>query len=671
MKMIKCIILIITTLIIVKGEQCYAQDTTYTEAFKSLPDTTQLRILIEHSDLCEVNDMLYYVEKALVIGKRVYDKNPKSGHAFYYAAAYNNKGFYYDQVGNIEQSVKSYLKSLEIREEINDSLGMAESYNNLAYMFQHQRDKATAIRYYDKSWKIFEAYKDTTGLLNVCINKGFVYYQEQKYDSAQFFFEHGKELAIATDDMGALGFALNNLAAIYYKQGDYQKTEEAYLESLALREQVGRRNEITRSHHNIGRFYMERGDMKKSLKHAQISYQLSKEEGSPDLLSDASLLLSDIYYEKKEFKKSHDYLIIHNQMKDSILSDETQKSAVKQQIEYEYEKQKLVDDAEYEKQLAISAEQKKQQQVITYAVAGGLILVIIFSVIIFKRLQVTKQQKLIIENQKVEVEIAHHQLAEKNTEILDSITYAKRIQEAILPSIDSVKELLPNSFILYKPKDIVAGDFYWMDQREGNVLFAVADCTGHGVPGAMVSVVCHNAIDRVIRDYNLLDPGKILDKTRELIVEQFDKSENVKTVAMKNIRDGMDIALCVLNTKTNELEYAGANNPLWFLKKGTDVIEEVKANKQSIGKVDNPQKYKTHRVQLNKGDSIYVFSDGFADQFGGEKGKKFKYRPFKELLVSVSKEPMENQLNTINNHFETWRGDLEQVDDVCVIGVRI
>ena len=251
---------------------------------------------------------------------------------------------------------------------------------------------------------------------------------------------------------------------------------------------------------------------------------------------------------------------------------------------------------------------------------------------------------------------------ERNTEILDSINYAKRIQAAILPTYKIVKEYLENSFVLYKPKDIVAGDFYWIEHRDNKILFAAADCTGHGVPGAMISVICNNGLNRAVREFGLTEPGKILDKTREIIIQEFEKSE-------EEVRDGMDIALCSLEGK--KLRYAGANNSLWIARKGAEEILEIRADKQPIGKYETQIPYTTHDIDLEAGDTIYIFSDGYADQFGGAKGKKFKAANFKKLLISVQNESMERQREIIDETFENWKGSIEQLDDVCVIGVRI
>jgi serine phosphatase RsbU (regulator of sigma subunit)/Tfp pilus assembly protein PilF len=587
------------------------------------------------------------------------------------ANSLNNIGAIYRVQGDIPKALEYYHKSLKIQEEIGSKRGIASSLVNIGYVYNHQGESTKAIEYYHKSLKIQEELGDKRGLAYSLNNIGTIYEtQNDKPKALEYFNEALLLQEELGDDMG-IAYSLGNIGGVYQKQGDYDKAIKYYNKSLKIQTESGDKDGVAASLRNIGYIKLAMGNISEAQDYTERSLLLAKEIGYPENIKRTAFLLSKIYANQNKGMKALEMHKLYLTMRDSINNEATQKATVKQQAKYKYEKQKTIDDKEHEKQLAISAEQEKKQRVIIYAVIGGLILVILFSIIIYNRLQITRKQKLIIEDQKVEVEIAHYQLEEKNTEILDSITYAKRIQDAILPADELVKELLPNSFILYKPKDIVAGDFYWMEQQGDHVLFAAADCTGHGVPGAMVSVVCHNAMNRVVKEFRLTKPGEILDKTRELIINQLNKAENSEPISMNNIRDGMDIALCVLNTKTNQLHYAGAHNPLWILRNGDEEIEETKADKQPIGKVDNPQDYETHQVQLNEGDSIYIFSDGFADQFGGEKGKKLKYKPFKQLLVSLKDETMENQLEILESKFETWKGNLEQVDDVCIIGVKI
>ena len=281
------------------------------------------------------------------------------------------------------------------------------------------------------------------------------------------------------------------------------------------------------------------------------------------------------------------------------------------------------------------------------------------------------EQKKEAEKQREEAEHQKEIVEEKQKEITDSITYAKRIQDAILPSKELINKALPNSFVMYRPKDIVAGDFYWLEPlSDDEVIFAAADCTGHGVPGAMVSVVCNNALNRTVREFGIKNPALLLDKTRELVVEQFEQRVSlIKDASGHTIKDGMDIAVCKLNKKSKVLEYAGANNPLWLIRDGE--LIETKGNKQPVGKFDPSSPFTSHEFKVQAEDAIYIFSDGYADQFGGEKGKKFKSSSLKKLLLSIHKLPLDKQLEELEKNFDDWKGSFEQLDDVCLIGFKI
>lgn len=268
--------------------------------------------------------------------------------------------------------------------------------------------------------------------------------------------------------------------------------------------------------------------------------------------------------------------------------------------------------------------------------------------------QKVKERTIELQHQKEIVE-------EKQKEIIDSINYAKRLQDAILPPKKLIDDHLKENFVLFKPKDIVAGDFYWAERIGNHFFIAAADCTGHGVPGAMVSVVCSNALNRSVKEFGMLETGKILDKTTDLVLETFEKSD-------EDVKDGMDISLLGINTKTGEMTWSGANNPLWYLENG--IMQEIKADKQPIGKSDHRKPFTTHSLPLSL-SALFLFTDGYADQFGGEKGKKFKYKPFLEMLQNNSSLPMEMQKNKLDEAIENWKGDLEQNDDICIIGVRI
>jgi serine phosphatase RsbU (regulator of sigma subunit) len=628
-----------------------------------------------------------------------------------------NRGLLFKFEGNFPKALEHYYRSLKIARKIDDQYTQAYCYNNIGRVYVDLDEKNLALKYYRLSLELKLKLNDQSGIAESYNNIGVIYGQKGMTQEAIKYYKKGLDIHEKSGYKVGEAYICNNLGNIYQKS-DSKLALSYFLRCLDIRKELGDKKGISQVYLSFGAYYVGKGDLNKGLEYYKEGLNISKELGYPYLIEKHALELSKIYNTKKQFQQSLEMYKLHVTMRDSINNESTQRAAVQQQAKYEYEKQKALDDAQYEKQIAIEQEAKEKQTILTYAAGGGLGLVGIFLIFVFNRLQVTRKQKNIIEAQKLEVEkqkevvdIAHHELEEKNKEITDSIQYAKRIQSAILPPIKQVKKYLQDSFILYKPKDIVAGDFYWMESvsfrhsglnlespknksvatqneiagQASNadiILFAAADCTGHGVPGAMVSVVCNNGLNRSVREFGLTDPGEILNKAREIVVQEFEKSE-------EEVRDGMDIALCSLRFNVQDsklyeseirnlrpetvalLQYAGANNPLWIIRKGANEIEETKANKQPIGQFENLEPYTTHSIELQKGDSIYIFSDGYADQFGGEKGKKLKSVNFKKLLLSIQKEDMQTQKQLIDVAFENWKGEQEQVDDVCIIGVKI
>ncbi len=303
-----------------------------------------------------------------------------------------------------------------------------------------------------------------------------------------------------------------------------------------------------------------------------------------------------------------------------------------------------------------------------YSICLGIIIAGIISYLKIRsaNIQITKKNKVI---------------EEKNEEIMDSINYAKRIQDAMLPD-SKMRYLMPNSFVFFNPKDVVSGDFYWMKRVDNKMLFAVVDCTGHGVPGAFVSMIGFSGLNRAVNEYKLIHPADILEKLADFVVESFAKHEQ------KSINDGMDAALCCLDKETLILEFAGANNSVYIVRKvdkplispeGEPIstkdlgkLKEIKATRRPIGKSDRKIPFENIAVQLEKGDTIYLFSDGFPDQFGGEKGKKYMYKAFKRFLLTIQDLPIQQQEQAIKEEFARWiKDEYEQIDDVCVMGIRV
>ncbi|MCB9195036.1 MAG: SpoIIE family protein phosphatase [Flavobacteriales bacterium] len=307
---------------------------------------------------------------------------------------------------------------------------------------------------------------------------------------------------------------------------------------------------------------------------------------------------------------------------------------------------------------------------VIYAGINGLAicLLILIMLKVFKNEIAGFQQ--MISDQKQALEI-------KNHEITESITYAKGIQEAILPSRGFLDSEFSKGYVLYMPKDIVAGDFYWIEKQDEFLYFADADCTGHGVPGAMVSVVCHGALQQSLYEFGKRNPSEILEMTSTIVSDTFSKSE-------REIKDGMDLGLCRWDEKNRILMYAGANNPVWILSENENLetdsmiltsnfegrfLHEIKATKRPIGNSGTKNTYQNHVVKLNEGDEVFLQTDGFADQFGGDKGKKYKYSQLKSFLLE--NQYLLGRTKQLQTEFNKWIGDIEQIDDVCIVGLRV
>ena len=643
-----------------------------------------------NEDLGNLHKANEYFSKSLKIFKKIGSK-----HGI--ATALNNIGNTYQTLGDLDQALEYYSNSMEIYDEIGYKKGVSSSLNNIGIIYKIHGDYSKAIEYYTKSLKIKEEQGDKNGIANSFENIGTIYSNQGDLNKANNYFskclkiyeEVGNKAGIASsfEKIGSIydlqgntklahehysksmkickeleqkeGIAsnLNNIGNLHNDNGDIDLAFEYFSKSLKLYEEIEDKISISNSLNNIGIIYEKRGSHAKAYEFCKRALLLAREAGAVEKIEDAAKSLWKINKELGKHGSSLEMYELYIVMKDSIQNEETQKEIIRQELKYNYEKKEAVAKAKHEaimqQQEAEALAEQEQQSIIIWSVSIGLILVALFLLFVFSRLRITRKQKNEINNQKEMIEEAHK-------EITDSIIYAKRIQKAILPPERLIKKYLNDSFVLYKPKDVIAGDFFWIQSTNDQIIFAAADCTGHGVPGAIVSVICNHALNRAVREFKLLEPGPILDKARELVIKEFEKS-------VDNVKDGMDIALCSINGQT--LKYAGANNPLLIVR--DQKVLTTKADKQPIGKRDRSHPFTTHTMELEKGDAIYVFSDGFADQFGGKKNKKFKMKSFKELLLNIQKETMVDQKAILNSSFDTWKGDFEQIDDVCVFGVRV
>ncbi|MBP7809283.1 MAG: tetratricopeptide repeat protein [Bacteroidia bacterium] len=584
--------------------------------------------------------------------------------------ALNTIGASYQVRGNFIKAIESYQQCLKLMEELGDKRGISSAMGNIGSLYIDMKEFNKALGYQKRCLTIVQQIGNIEGVASSLNNISIIYTGLKDYEQAISYGQKSLDMYELLKDNYGIASANANIGNLYFEQDMFEKALPYQLKAIEMANKEEYTQLAITTGAEIGNTYhkMKKNDM--ALKYLIVAENLLKNNPEPTATMAVAVVLSEVYQDMGNYKEAFRNYEISQRIRDSLYRGDVQKQITQKELQAEFDKKLVADSLK-------NADEKKITDALIYAkntqiekdriqkiaLYGGLLILIVGGAVMYNRFRIIRRQKEIIEAKNKETEEQKIIIEEKQKEILSSISYAKRLQEAILPPMSQITENLAQSFILYKPKDIVAGDFYWIEVvSKDYILIAAADCTGHGVPGALVSVVCSNALNRTVKEFEITDPGKILDKTRELVVETFERSET-------EVKDGMDISLCLLNKKTNEIDWAGANNPLWIVREGK--IIEFKPNKQAIGKVDKPLLYQTHKVKLQKDDNIYIFTDGYADQFGGPNGKKFKYHQLVDLMITISAMPIAEQKIKLEDEFQNWKGDLEQVDDVCVIGIRI
>lgn len=587
---------------------------------------------------------------------------------------YNNIGIIHKERGDLPQALDYFFKSIKLSEEINFKVETSTALNNIATVYELLDEEVIGLKYHINSLKLREELNDKNGIASSLSNIGMNYFRQKKLNEAISFMSKSLKIATEINLKNLLATVQNNLGCVYLDKNDIENAENYLNKSLAISVEIDNKKGISQTKNNLSKIFFKHKNYPQALNYSNESLKLAKDLGNIELISNAAGQKVLVLEALGRYKEALDNHRLQMEMRDSLTNQKNRKELVRKQFQYEYDKSIALIKLEQEKKNIIANKEIEKQKMVRNSFIGGFILVLIIAFGIFRSLQQNRRAKKIINRQKEMVE-------EKNKEILDSISYARRLQNAILPTNKLVKEYLVDSFIFYEPKDIVAGDFYWFypdknSKGETIILFAAADCTGHGVPGAMVSVVCANALNKAVKEQKLRDPGRILDAVNDYVTETFLRSESTLE---DGVQDGMDISLCVLNLNTLQLLWSGANNPLIVVKKTSNeqtnlenyALDEIKPNKQPIGPYLYRIAFTTHSIQLEKGEMLYLFSDGYADQFGGLGGKKLLKKNLKDLLLKLAYLPTDIQLKELTNHFITWKGKNSQVDDVCIIGVRV
>ncbi len=610
-----------------------------------------------------------------------------------------NLGITYKQKGDYKKAMDSYLKARKFLEKDNaESVIYANVLNGIGALYNGQKDYDKALEFFLGSVAIYQSIGNKSVTHASTLNNiGSIYRIKGKNQQA---LEHFVMALNMQEEMGestsGMPVSLKNIGILKEAEGKLDSAIIYFERALALEIQSDDSKGIIETKNELGLAYLDQGELNKALAYCKASLSLAEKIGLIEGIQNSCECLSSVYEKKKNTAEAYKYYKKYVLYRDSLYNQENTKAITQKAMQYEFQRVQYKDSlkrAEQAQRLALEQKQKdlekeaeiQRQRVYTVAGGVGFVLMLGLAFVLFRGYknkqranEIISAQKAEVESQKDAVEQQKSIIEEKNQEIVDSINYAKRIQNTILPSTDEIKKWLPESFVMFEPKDIVSGDFYFCDEKDGYIFFAAVDCTGHGVPGALVSVVGYNGLNRAIHEYGLTKPSAILDKLNEIVKDTFSHTND-------NIKDGMDLTICRLDLKNNELQFAGANNPLYLVREKADeslaklsdrileledseaVLYEIKADKQPIGSYEYSKPFNNQSIQLQSKDTIYVFSDGFADQFGGEKGKKYMYKPFKRLLLSLFNAQMKNQKKSLDYAFSEWKGALEQIDDVCVL----
>ena len=631
--------------------------------------------------------ILYYNQaefiKAVDFYKRVLEIRIEIHDTKGSAIAMLNLGNAYFQMGNYDDAIGNYKQAYDYFRKLDYKNGIASTLNGIAVIYEAWNQYPSALDAYKEMLTIQEELGNDKEIANAYSNIGIAYtsmgtdsleklYGRQFKDTIllkgyrptiQYFDEAIKNNLLALkkrreiNDIRGIGTSLVNLGNTYSCIGNLKLAREYFRAWLKIADEIQDDDQQSTIYMSLGQIYYDEGNFEQALEYNNRAYELAKRINKKSYLRMITLNLSKAYAAIGEYKRALAYFMESNDIQGSLMTEESQKLIHEMQVKYE------TDAKENENRLLL-ADQKlkvaslKQKNNAIYFFISIIVAFIGFVIMLIRQ---NSQRKK-----------ANEELARKNTliteqkkEITDSIQYASRIQNAILPPDFYIDTLLPERFIIFRPRDIVSGDYYWITEKNNKIFTMIADCTGHGVPGAFMSMLGIAFLNEIVSKHNEIHAHDILNELRRQVIGSLHQ-----TGREGENQDGMDVALFILDRSNNKLEFAGANNPLLIFR--DNKMMEFKSDNMPIGIHKNADKsFTNHEFVVEEGDVIYAFSDGYTDQFGGIKEKKFMLKNFKSLLQEIHNRPMDEQKIYLENTLDQWMGSLNQIDDILVMGVRI
>ncbi|MCX7862070.1 MAG: tetratricopeptide repeat protein [Bacteroidales bacterium] len=653
------------------------------ELAKILKDTTYLAktynvLGISYSDAGKLKESTDLYKKALHYASLNNNKKTE-------AKACINMGVSYYYLSDYNQSTYYYLRGLKIIESFHDTAHIISTLNNLASVYSANKSSKEALKIVHKALNLALQYKDPMYIAD-CHNNLFAeYFRLDSLDKALYYLNKASEYFKQQNDLKNLTIAYNNYSTIYTKKQNYEKALEYSIKALNLIRQLGLTSEEPNFLYTLANTYFQIKNYHKAIDYGNECLKLSKLINKPDLILKAKGILAQSYFQLKQYENSAKIYEQYIVLKDSIYKADFEKNIAEMATKYEVEKK---ENELIKKNLTIEKQEKenKIQRLLNNLFLLGIFSLFVISALIFRSYKQKKKANAIIVSKNKQLELANEEISNQKKEIesqrdtvikqknhieaihkdlTDSINYAERIQRCLLASQKYFYDFSQEFFILYNPKDIISGDFYWVSKNNyGDYIFVTADCTGHGVPGAIMSILIIKTLEQAIdKGYNT--PADILNYTRQVIISHLQNDGSAE-----GGKDGMDASIICFSKNNNVISYAAAHNPIWIYR--NNQIIELECDRMPVGKHEKENiPFMERTFEILPSDIIYTFTDGYADQFGGPKGKKFTYKQLKETIIAHAHLPLIEQKNCFQNIFNNWKIHEEQIDDVTLIGIKI
>jgi len=634
-------------------------------------DTKKLELLFKiASNSVDADTILKYSEQAITLAEKL---NINSVQAIVF------KGSGYLNSGKLASALECFMKAANYYKVDHNNVGIAATYIYISEAYNQQENYDNAKYYLKNAVQILRKEEDTIRLASALHNLGYTNYCMGQYDTALILFSETREIYQKLGYLTEYAFCLGNSGLVYSRQSEFQKAEEYLLRAIEILTKQGDERAVTQYMIEYAGILQHKGEIKKGITSAKVSFGNATKNNFLEFERDAAYRLAKLYQISGKYDSAYYYQSRYINANDSIKNFKNIQKMADLRTEFEVAKKQA--------EVEVLRKNKIIQLIVIVGLvlilflAMGLILLYYYSLKRSKRLSAAlDERRILLEKQSQELKKQQEELRHQKEEIISSINYAKYIQSSILPKEEQLESLLGEHLVLYKPKDIVSGDFYWISNIENKTVIAAVDCTGHGVPGAFMSMLGTALLNEIINKEYITHPGVILRRLRKEVINSLkQKGESGEQ------KDGMDIALCTLDLENMKLQFSGANNPLYLIRKsnlekagilrcdlgGDDQLYEIKGDLMPIGINDRMDNFTFHEIKIFKGDTFYLFTDGFPDQFGGRDSKKYGYRKFREQLLRNNSLTMADNKIILEKVLYEWMGDNSQVDDILVIGFRI